>query len=146
MITVSGVNLLPNDFAELADRARSEGFRFIDRLIVDFNSAANTFSAPGEAFFEARNEGKLVGVGGLNRDPYAADGTVGRVRRVYVDPADRGKGIGVALMDAIEATARRSFRELHLFTDTVDAANFYSRLGYRVILCGRNASHSKTIA
>ena len=151
-INISRIVCLPEDLSALAVKARAEGFRFLERLMVEFESGANRFSREGEALFEARYNGVLAGVGGLNRDPYivasrssAEAGNVGRIRRLYVDPAYRRHGIAKLMMEAIERLAQGSFRQLRLRTDTDTGAQFYQRLGYEVVANDANASHCKTI-
>jgi len=73
----------------------------------------------------------LVGVCGLNIDPYAADRRVGRVRHLYVLSAFRRRGVGRHLVTAVIEMARGRFDRLHLRTENAGAARFYEALGFR---------------
>ena len=106
-------------------------------------TAATPSIAPAK--FGAFFSGQLIGVGGLNIDPYEPGPGLGRVRRMFIDPAHRGRGIGRALIGAIEAHAAQHFVQLQLFTDSVDAARFYETLGYRPIAGRDKVSHVKQI-
>ena len=110
----------------LAAIARSEGFQFLDRLIVEWTEGSNRFSQPGEAIFGAFVGEVLVGTAGITvqRDH------VGRVRRVYVHPAYRRQGIAKLLMDAVLTIGRDHFTTLVLYTETDEARNMYERLGF----------------
>lgn len=147
-ISIRQTVVLPDELSELAVQARHEGFRFLDRLITEFESGSNLFAKQGEALFEARKGGALVGIGGLNHDPYVASATglgIGRIRRLYVEPAFRKQGVARLIMIAIEQFARGSFATLRLRTDTEQGALFYSQLGYTAIANDDNASHFKNI-
>lgn len=88
-------------------------------------------------FYVARDGGEAVGTGAYRRMPgEAASGGrhYGEIKRVYVDPAHRGRDIGVRLMDALEAALRAEGRPLALLetgADQVQAVKLYERLGYR---------------
>ncbi len=146
MFAVRTISACPEDMIKLGQKARGEGFRFIDRLIEDFQSGANTFSAPGEVLFEVRDSGRLIAVGGLNGDPHFVGKRTGRLRRIYVDPDYRRKGVGRILVGAIESTAKAHFSELHLFTDSDRAAGFYASLGYADVSNVEHVSHIKTLS
>lgn len=76
------------------------------------------------AFLVARDGPALVGVGGLE-----VHGDAGLLRSVVVADRLRGTGLGRALVEAVEAAARRQgLRELVLLTET--APDFFARLGY----------------
>lgn len=147
-VTIARVVVLPDELNAMAAQAQLEGFGFLGRLVSEFDSGFNTFSKPGEALFEARNNGALVGIGGLNRDPYVekVGGLgVGRIRRLYVDPCARRQGVARQIMVAIEQAAQGCFAVLRLRTDTERGAMFYSQLGYKAIANDENASHVKQI-
>lgn len=72
----------------------------------------------------------VVGVCGLNRDPYDDDAATGRVRHLYVADAARRDGVGTALVRAVEDAARGSFTRLRLRTLNPRAARFYEAIGY----------------
>src|SRR5438067_25689 len=57
------------------------------------------FEPPGGAFVVARVEGRPVGCGGVCR----FDDTRAELKRMYVDPAARGQGLGRLLLEALEA-------------------------------------------
>jgi GNAT superfamily N-acetyltransferase len=114
----------------LAEAAAREKRGMMQRLVDDWGSGANRFEHPGEFFLGAYVEGRLVGVGGLNRDPYVRDGQTGRVRHVYVLPEARRSGVGRALLRQIVAQAPRAFRVLRLRTFTAEGAAFYAALGF----------------
>ena len=140
---LESVAMLPDEIEVLAASARHEGFRFVDRLIEDYRSGANTFAKPEEVLIAIRQNGRLVGVGGLNIDPFEGSVNVGRLRRLYVDPNFRGRGVGRALVRALETIAVQHFCTLRLFTDDHDAARFYRSLGYAAVSSDANASHQK---
>jgi GNAT superfamily N-acetyltransferase len=94
---------------QLLEESLAEGFQFLARLRSDWHAGANRFGGAGEAFFTARRQGSLVGVCGLNVDPYAGDPAIGRLRRLYVTIRSRRHGVGRALVSAALAHARPHF-------------------------------------
>lgn len=77
-------------------------------------------------------DGEAVGCGGLR--PLGEDGF--EIKRMYVRPELRGRGVATALLRDLEDEARaRGCRELLLETGTEqpDAMRFYEREGYRRI-------------
>ena len=124
---------LPAGIEILSREAEALGFPFLRRLIEEWSTGANRFDGQGEVLFAASLQGRLVGIGGLNRDPYSRDPGVGRVRHLYVLEAFRHQGIGKHLLDSIVEAARGVFSELRLRTYTAQAAGFYERFGFRRI-------------
>ena len=80
----------------------------------------NRFDAPGEILCGHLDQGLLVAVGGLNCDPFAGRPDLGRIRRVYVRPAWRDKGIGRALVTALIEQARTHFRCVRLRAENAE--------------------------
>lgn len=77
--------------------------------------------------------GRLVGTAQLALEPRSNGRHRAEVQKVIVRHAARGRGIGAALMQAVEAAARAHGRWL-LFLDTsvgeAGACAFYTKLGY----------------
>ena len=70
-------------------------------------------------------EGVLVAIGGLNKDPFSNGQYIGRLRRFYVDKEYRRSGIGSLLVKKIINEAKRFYKILVLHTDTDQADHFY---------------------
>lgn len=114
----------------LAVAARAEGFRFVDRLIDDWNSGANRFSKPGERLAGVFDKGRPIAIGGLNHDPYARRSRIGRLRHLYVLPSHRRLGIGALLVRALLDGADMYFDRIRLRTKTAGGDRFYLALGF----------------
>ncbi len=126
------VDELPLDaIAPLIAESESEDFRFLTRLRDDWLSGENRFDAPGEALFIARVGNRVVGVCGLNRDPYADSDRIGRVRRLYVAKDQRRAGVARALLARVIAAANDGFLTLHVRTSNPEAQQFYEACGFR---------------
>ena len=101
------------------------------------------FRAPG-AFLVAELDGEPVGCGGLR--PYGAD--AGEVKRMYVDPTVRGKGVARAVLAALVAHARSvGMRRLVLETGTEqpEAVGLYESEGWtRIEAFGHYAHDPRT--
>jgi hypothetical protein len=80
--------------APLVAESEQDGWRFVRRLAEEWADGTNRFDRPGEALLAAWMDGALIGVCGLNVDPYAGEPTIGRVRRLYVLRRLRGRGSG----------------------------------------------------
>lgn len=123
--------LCTSELAALREAAPREGFAMLERLVLDWESGANRFAASGEALFLVQRFGRSVGVCGLSRDPFTGDASVARLRRLYVDPGERGRGLGRLLTRVALAHARPYFARVRLRTDRAQAERFYEKLGFR---------------
>jgi len=88
------------------------------------------------AFVVAYVDGTAVGCGAVRR----LDDTTAELKRMYVVPSFRGRGIGRALVDALEREARQlGVTKVVLETGTrlANAVRLYERMGYtRIPLYG----------
>ncbi len=102
----------------------------VRRLWKEWKNGGNRFALPGEALFGAFAGEALVGVCGLNRDPYGGRPDTGRLRHLYVHREHRRGGVGRVLVRAIFEAAQPHFALLELRTISPEAAAFYRHLGF----------------
>ncbi|MCB0610870.1 MAG: GNAT family N-acetyltransferase [Lewinella sp.] len=119
------------DIADLKGAGLQEGFQFLDRLVTEWISGVNRFDKPGEGLFQARVRQTIVGIGGINNNPYSESGKVGRVRHVYIHPDFRRRGGGRRMITHIIAVFRDEYDRFSLRTDTDAAGLFYESVGFR---------------
>ena len=125
---ISSLLSLPGSLAVLEREAVSEGFGMITRLRQEWERGANRFDREGEVLLGSFRADRLLGIGGLNRDPYTDDPRVGRLRHFYVMKDARRAGIGRSLVEHILGHATGHFDSVRLWTDR--AGPFYDRLGF----------------
>ncbi|SFS56772.1 GNAT family N-acetyltransferase [Paenibacillus sp. 453mf] len=118
------------NFYLLLDESMSEGYKFVQKLLDEYMQGDNRFNKFGESLFVAIIEKEVIGVCGLNIDPYLKFNDVGRVRHLYVSPIHRSKGVGSKLLRIIEDEARKYFRILTLYTENPIADRFYRNIGF----------------
>jgi GNAT superfamily N-acetyltransferase len=128
----------------LREAALAEGHGFVERTGDEWESGANRFDHPGEALFLARIGDRVVGMCGLNIDPYLSDPRVGRIRHLYVLPDFRRQGVGRQLAEACLDQAANGFDRVRLRTVNPQAARFYSSVGFSEV-AEDSATHSITL-
>jgi GNAT superfamily N-acetyltransferase len=134
VIVVERVRTLPYDIDVLADAANREGIALVARLVDDYQSGSNRFDREGEGLWASRDDVSLVGVCGLNQDPFATPAErAGRVRRLYVLQPWRRLGVGSLLLDEVEAMALQHHRILTAYTIDPVAAAFYRSRNYQMV-------------
>jgi GNAT superfamily N-acetyltransferase len=105
---------------------------------------------PGGLFVVARLGGEAVGCGALRPWEHSTEGEwVGEVKRMYVAPGLRGRGIGRRVLAVIEARAAAlGYTRLSLETGwrQPDAMALYERAGWRMCPCvGRYAGDPESV-
>lgn len=90
---------LPEGFDDLVAEASGEGVRNMDLLAEGWRGGAR-FQGDGEALLAAFLVGELAGIGGLSVEP-AAPEPARRLRRFYVRPSMRRRGVATALASAL---------------------------------------------
>lgn len=129
--TLRHLKNLPPGLTLLRTEAAADGFRFLDRLVTEWDAGSNRFDAPGELLLGAFLDYRLVAIGGLNIDPYADDAGTARLRHVYALKADRRRGLGRMLVRRLLEDAREAgFSQVRLLTDTAAGGRFYESLGF----------------
>ena len=111
--------------AELSARYPEEG-------ATHFRLQADEVAEGRGAFLVAYQASTPVGCGAVR----VIGEAVGEIKRMYVSPAVRGRGVGIAILDALEAEARGlGIRRLVLETGVrqQEALALYQRVGYSPI-------------
>lgn len=123
-------DLTPASLGELLAESEQLGLSLVRRLVDEWATGTNRFDRPGEILLAARVNGRLVGVCGLNVDPYAGDERIGRLRHLYVLVAFRRHGVGGQLVTRVVQAAHGRFEDVRLRTNNPAAARLYEALGF----------------
>lgn len=98
----------------------------IERLLRAADLPTEDLDSSPVRLFVARDDGQVVGVGGIERY-----GTDALLRSVAVPDERRGNGYGTGIYHGIEARARdEGIERLYLLTTTADG--FFADLGFEV--------------
>ena len=139
-------DLASSSVGELVAESEQFGLRLVRRLADEWATGANRFDRSGEILLGAFIDQRLVGVCGLNVDPYASDERVGRVRHLYVLSAFRRRGVGRQLMERVMQAAHGRFDVVRLRTNDPAAARLYEALGFRRDVGQRDYTHVVKLA
>jgi putative acetyltransferase len=93
--------------------------------LVDIDALAQ----PQVHFFVAREDGRALGCGSF----VIADGRHAEMKRVFVDPAARGKGVARLIMEALEREAAKlgiDLMQLETGIRQPEAIALYRKFGY----------------
>ena len=111
----------------IRDEARNEGYRMLDTLAAEWSAGIMRFNRSGEALFAAYADNRLVGVGGITRDP-AVPGAL-RMRRFYVAKDFRRRGIARQLALSLLDPKRAAGRPIVVNAGT-GSETFWESLGF----------------
>ena len=131
---------LPGDFERLRSAAAADGHRHLDRLSQDWLTGAQRFAGDGEALLAAYQEGDLVGIGGVTREPSKSAEPALRLRRLFVHPGARRNG---AARTIVAALVHEGFDNAPLLTahaGDARATAFWEAQGFQPVT-GRAWSH-----
>ncbi|MBB4218089.1 GNAT superfamily N-acetyltransferase [Rhizobium sp. BK212] len=120
---------LTQQIADLESEARQEGYRHITRLIDEWSAGDVRFEGTGERLLGAYVDAVLAGVGGMTVEA-AMSGAL-RMRRFYISPAMRGRGIGRMLALALLDHARSCCCIVTVHAGNDGAAKFWESLGFQ---------------
>ncbi|WP_163875986.1 GNAT family N-acetyltransferase [Rhizobium laguerreae] len=120
---------LPQEIADLESAARREGYRHVARLIDEWSTGAARFQRDGERLLGAYADGEFAGIGGMTVET-AMSGAL-RMRRFYIRPAMRGRGIGRMLALALLDHARCYCIVVTVHAGSDGAAKFWESLGFQ---------------
>jgi predicted GNAT family acetyltransferase len=105
----------------------------MDRLEREWADGSNRFDHAGECLIGLFEGATLVAIGGLSRDPYAGDPSIGRIRHVYVRPMWRRTGLATQLMRELISRREPAFTRLRLRTHNPAARQLYEGLGFQPV-------------
>ena len=98
------VKILPRGLAIVRAEARTAGYRFLERLVTEWDTGVMRFDRPGEILLVAYSGKTLAGIGGITIDPVVPGAL--RMRRFYVRAAFRRTGIARTIAEALLASAK----------------------------------------
>ena len=139
-------DLQANTISHLVKESETEGYRFLSRLVNDFQDGTNRFNKPGEALFAVQNEtGDVVAIGGVNQSPFSDDTQVARLQRFYVLDDARRQGVGSLLLKQIIDHSRGTFNEVTVRTESSKADAFYRSNGFELDDSASETTHVMTL-
>lgn len=138
-------NLMKYEFKYLVQESKEEGFKFLKKLINEYENELNTFNKSGECLYGIFQGEKLIGIGGLNADPYKENNKIGRLRRFYIAKDYRRIGLGKLLLNKLLSHAEKYFKVVVLHTDTKQGDVFYTANGFVKREVYKRSSHYKVL-
>jgi GNAT superfamily N-acetyltransferase len=132
----------PDDpgFAALRTESLEQHFNMLRRLAENWQSGKNRFNAPGETLLGAFVNHQLVGVCGINSDPFSPQPRAGRIRHLYISERYRRRGIGQQLLVSVITHSSAWFDFLNTHAPA-QAWPFYERLGFRPVYDEPRVTH-----
>ncbi|MES5866250.1 GNAT family N-acetyltransferase [Bacillus cereus group sp. RP32] len=138
-------DLMKYEHDYLVQESKEEGFNFLIKLISEYENKINIFNKTGECLYGIFQGEKLIGIGGLNEDPYSENNKNGRLRRFYISKDYRRVGLGNLLLNRLLLHAEKYFKVVVLHTDTKQGDAFYSANGFVKEKLFKGSSHYKLL-
>ncbi|MGH0593488.1 GNAT family N-acetyltransferase [Bacillus pretiosus] len=138
-------DLMKYEHDYLVQESKEEGFNFLIKLISEYENKINIFNKTGECLYGIFQGEKLIGIGGLNEDPYTENNTIGRLRRFYISKNYRRKGLGNLLLNRLLLHAEKYFKVVVLHTDSKQGDVFYNANGFVKGEVYKGSSHYKVL-
>lgn len=149
-LVIGPEDVLRPDAARLIRELSAElaaAYDFADDGSGAFSSA--DVQVPRSAFLIARLGGHPVGCGALRPLDDGEPGSTAEIKRMYVAPDARGRGVAGAILDRLEAVAREfGYARVALETGNRQfaAIRLYERAGYARIPCyGRYVNDPRSV-
>jgi GNAT superfamily N-acetyltransferase len=127
-------------FAALRTESLAQNINMLRRLAENWQNGVNRFNAPGEKLLGAFKYGHLVGVCGLNLDPFSQLPRAGHIRHLYIGEHHRRQGIGHQLLVSVITHSSTSFDFLNTHAPST-AWSFYENLGFRPVYDEPQVTH-----
>ena len=119
------------DVSQLVTESEEEGYRFLTRLVNDYEDGSNTFNKDGEALYGVwEGPEKLVAIGGINQNPYTENKDEARLKRFYTLGNARRQGVGSQLLSELVNHAKGNFKKITCRTESAKADAFYRANGF----------------
>ena len=147
MATINAITDIRSvDLSRFREEAQRAQHRIIAKLIEQWETGENTFGKRHERFWGYFIGDELVGIGGINEDPYLKQPAYGRMRHLWVLEPFRRNGIGRALVSQAEAFAKQHYEWMTLRTPADGSADaFYAKLGFQRCDWLDSVSHVKSV-
>jgi predicted GNAT family acetyltransferase len=109
-----------------------DGTRIVDKMINEWKNGENKFDKKGEKAWGLFVGDECIAFAGVNIDPYLEgnDGSVGRLRHVYVAKKYRGMGLSKVLVRTALDHAKKHFKVVRLTTNNPIARHVYESFGF----------------
>jgi len=127
-------------FSALLNESMRFQLNMLHRLQTNWLSGHNRFEAAGEKLLGVFCDGLLIGICGLNRDPYVLQPRTGRIRHLYVSLKWRRMNTGRLLLNSVIQDAGRYFDCLNT-NAPCSAFAFYERAGFVRAVGISNVTH-----
>lgn len=132
------INFKQDDLSNLLQISEADGYVQVRRLINDWESGKNRFDKLGECFYVTTDDqDQVVAVCGLSDNGEKH----GRLRRLYVHPDYRKRGIGKKLSQACIDHGLQTFENIVVNAGGEMAVRFYENWGWHQIE-GERVTHS----
>lgn len=138
-------DLMIYEYDYLVQESKDEGFNFLLKLINEYKNEINTFNKTVECLYGIFQGENLIGIGGLNVDPYTENNKIGRLRRFYISKDYRRTGLGNLLLNRLLSHAEKNFQIVVLHTDTKQGNAFYLANGFVRGNMYKGSSHYKIL-
>ena len=138
-------DLMIYEYDYLVQESKDEGFNFLLKLINEYKNEINTFNKTVECLYGIFQGENLIGIGGLNVDPYTENNKIGRLRRFYISKDYRRTGLGNLLLNRLLSHAEKNFQIVVLHTDTKQGNAFYLANGFVRGDMYKGSSHYKIL-
>jgi GNAT superfamily N-acetyltransferase len=128
----SAAEFIPEALTALAEQADAEGIKVVRAVIDRWESGEERYDRSGEQLLVAATDDGVVGVGGLTICP-TIPGAL-RVRRFYVHPAWRRRGVAAEITSALLASWPRDVSMITCNARASAAApRFWEAMGFEPV-------------
>lgn len=135
------------DVSKLVTESEEEGYRFLTRLVHDYEDGSNTFNKDGEALYGVwEGPEKLVAIGGLNQNSHTDNKDEARLLRFYTLGDARRQGVGSQLLSELVNHAKGKFKTITCRTESAKADAFYRANGFKEAHDAPDTTHVMNLA